>query len=110
MTCKMQASLRIVWAIGALTFEVLTGNRPFGAGYKAVPLIQAAKVPPLPRPLTSNTQFAPFATAIFDLIRACMQKDPAVRPTADQLVRACEGLYYSTVPPSRRAFPIVKVV
>jgi hypothetical protein len=37
MTCKMQASLRIVWAIGALTFEVLTGNRTFGAGYKAVP-------------------------------------------------------------------------
>ncbi len=94
-----------VWAIGALTFEVLTGKRPFGAGYKAVPLIQAAKVPPLPGPLISNTQFAPFAIAIFDLIKACMQKDPATRPTADQLVTACEGLYYSTVP---REFGTIK--
>lgn len=94
-----------VWAIGALTFEVLTGKRPFGAGYKAVPLIQAANVPPLPGPLISNTQFAPFAIAIFDLIKACMQKDPAVRPTADQLVTACEGLYYSTVP---REFGTIK--
>jgi len=94
-----------VWAIGALTFEVLTGKRPFGAGYKAVPLIQAAKVPPLPGPLTSNAQFAPFGVAIFDLIKACMQKDPAARPTADQLVTACEGLYYSTVP---REFGTIK--
>lgn len=95
-----------VWAIGALTFEVLSGKRPFGGGYKAVPLIQAAKVPPLPGALTSNTQFAPFATAIFDLITACMQKDAAARLTADQLVQACENLYYSTVP---REFGRVKV-
>lgn len=94
-----------VWAIGALIFEVLTGKRPFGAGYKAVPLIQAAKVPALPHPLMSNTQFAPFVTAIFELIRACMQKDPAARPTADQLVSGCEGLYYSTVP---REFGTIK--
>lgn len=94
-----------VWAIGALTFEVLTGKRPFGAGYKAVPLIQAAKVPPLPNLLISNSQFAPFVTAIFDLINQCMQKDPAARLTADQLVTACEGLYYSTAP---REFGTIK--
>jgi serine/threonine-protein kinase len=63
-----------------------------------VPLIQAAKVPSLPGNLTGNTQFAPFATAIFDLIVACMQKSPAKRLTADQLVQACEDLYYSIVP------------
>lgn len=85
-----------VWAIGALTFEILTGKRPFGAGYKAVPLIQAAKVPPLPSNLLKNSQFYPFTNAIFELIKSCMQKDPALRPTADQLVVSCEGLYYST--------------
>ncbi|MBB2166159.1 protein kinase [Gluconacetobacter sp. 1b LMG 1731] len=94
-----------VWAIAALTFEILTGKRPFGAGYKAVPLIQAAQVPPLPAPLISKSQFTPFVTAIFDLIKLCMQKDPAARPTADQLVAACEGLYYSTVP---REFGTIK--
>ncbi|WP_210162715.1 serine/threonine-protein kinase [Pleomorphomonas koreensis] len=86
-----------VWAIGAITFEILTGKRPFGAGYKAVPLIQAAIVPALPHALVGNTQFAPFADAIFTLITTCMQKDPSTRPTADQLVAACEELYYSTL-------------
>lgn len=94
-----------VWAIGALTFEVLVGKRPFGAGYKAVPLIQAAKVPDLPTALISNTQFSPFVVAVFDLIKACMQKDPAARLTADQLVSACESLYYSVSP---RTFGIIK--
>lgn len=94
-----------VWAIGAVAYEILTGKRPFGAGYKAVPLIQAAKVPPLPRNLTNNAQFEPFATAIFNLITACMQKSPASRLTADQLVQACEGLYYST---AQREFGTIK--
>ncbi|MGC5748796.1 serine/threonine protein kinase [Gluconobacter sp. NFX36] len=94
-----------VWAIAALTFEILTGKRPFGAGYKAVPLIQAAKVPPPPPLLVRKSQFAPFVTAIFELIKLCMQKDPALRPTADQLVMACEGLYYSTAP---REFGTIK--
>ena len=96
-----------VWAIGALTFELLTGDRPFGAGYKAVPLIQAAKLPPLPKALTANSQFGPFASAVYDVIQACMQKDPATRLTADQLVQACEGLYYSIAP---REFAVLKTL
>jgi len=94
-----------VWAVGALTYEILTGKRPFGAGYQAVPLIQAAKVPGLPAAVTSNTQFQPFASAIYDLIIACMQKDPSARKWLKLLVKACEGLYYSTIP---REFGTVK--
>lgn len=96
-----------VWAIGALTFELLTGSRPFGAGYKAVPLIQAAKLPPLAPALTANSQFSPFAVEIYDVIKACMKKNPADRLTADQLVQACEGLYYSMAP---REFATVKTI
>lgn len=94
-----------IWAIGALAFEVLTGHKPFGTGYKAVPLIQAAKLPSLPAASTSNGQLAPFATAIFDVIKDCMQKDPVSRPTAEQLVNICESLYYSTAP---REFGTIK--
>ena len=84
-----------IWAIGALTFELLTGRRPFGAGYRAVPLIQAAKIPPLPSSIISNNQFSPFAEDMYKLIKLCMSKDARDRPTADQLVALCEDLYYS---------------
>jgi eukaryotic-like serine/threonine-protein kinase len=87
-----------VWAIGAMTYEILTGKRPFGTGYKAVPLIQAANVPPLPATLTNKPQFGPFAQAIYDILKLCLQKDQLKRPSADDLVKLCEGLYYSVVP------------
>jgi serine/threonine protein kinase len=84
-----------VWAVGALAFEMLTGRRPFGQGYKAVPLIQAAKLPELPASVTAKAQFRPFSEALYKVIKACVVKDPGSRPTADQLVAACEALHYS---------------
>jgi serine/threonine-protein kinase len=87
-----------VWSLGAMAFEMLTGNRPFGSGYGAVPLIQAAQVPSLPPGLISKLQFASLATDIYNIIVRCMVKDHTVRPTADDIVRLCEALCYSTAP------------
>ncbi len=84
-----------VWAVGALAFELLTGKRPFGQGYKAVPLIQAGKLPALPTAVTAKAQFRPFTESLYEVIKSCVVKDPADRLTADQLVVACEGLHYS---------------
>ena len=84
-----------VWSIGALTFELLSGAKPFGTGYRAVPAIQAAIVPPLPPELLAKPQFAELARNIYGLIQRCLQKDPEARPTADALVRLCEELCYS---------------
>jgi len=47
-----------VWSVGAVTFELLTGTKPFGTGYRAVPAIQAAIAPILPPELLSKPQFA----------------------------------------------------
>jgi serine/threonine-protein kinase len=84
-----------IWAVGALAYEMVAGKRPFGQGYKAVPLIQQAKLPPLPGSVTAKAQFRPFAEALYEVIKLCVTKDAAGRPTADQLVSACEGLHYS---------------
>lgn len=83
-----------VWAVGAMAFELLTGQKPFGKGLLAVDNILRKDLPPLPRFVTANIQFAPLAQEIYEIIRACVSKDPACRPTADQLVQSCESLCY----------------
>jgi eukaryotic-like serine/threonine-protein kinase len=87
-----------IWSLGVMTFELLTGEKPFGSGLKAVPAIVAAELPGLPRLVTAKAQFRPLADEIYDLISACLQLDPESRPTADELVRKCESLCYPTTP------------
>lgn len=87
-----------IWALGAMTIELLTGSKPFGDGYKAVPLIQAAVVPALPKSIAANVQFASLASEIYDLAKACMTLDPKERISADALVTQCGKLCYSNAP------------
>lgn len=93
-----------VWALAALAYELLAGKKPFGAGYAAVPAIQAAVLHPLPAAATSKAQFRPFAEALYSVIELCIKKNPSDRLTADKLVAECEGLHYSD---ERRRFGTV---
>ena len=83
-----------IWSLGALMYELVTGKKPFGAGYAAVPAILAAKIPPLPGFVTQKMQFKQTANEIYAIIGNCIRVDPEDRPTADQLVRQCEALCY----------------
>lgn len=83
-----------VWSVGAMMYELLTGEKPFGSGYKAVVKILEAKPPEFPTFLTSNPQFRPLATQLMEIVLKCMQKDPAARPSADNLVGQCGDLFY----------------
>ena len=47
-----------VWAIGALLFEMLCGEKPYGTGLRAVPNILKASPPNMPELLTKNPQFS----------------------------------------------------
>jgi len=95
-----------VWSLGALMFELITGEKPFGVGYKAVPAIMEAKVPPLPNMLKSNAQFKYAAEEIYKLVKICLTADPADRPSADHLVQACGMMCY---PDSTREFGKIKI-
>ena len=85
-----------VWSIGAMMFHLLSGAPPFGIGLLAVRRILEAASPPTPFFLTSNPQFSPLATQLMDITHSCLRKDPADRPTADDIVLQCGRLCYSS--------------
>ena len=80
------------------SFRAANASKPFGTGYRAVPAIQAAIVPPIPRELLSKPQFAQLVKDIYSVIQQCLQKDPTIRPNADALVSLCAALCYSVQP------------
>lgn len=87
-----------IWSIGAMTYQILCGQYPFGQGLKAVPKIIAAEPPDAPEFLTANPQFAPLAKEILAIALSCLKKDPSERLTADQLVEKCSQLCYTSSP------------
>lgn len=90
-----------IWSIGAMIYHLLSGQYPFGQGLKAVPQIIAAQLPEVPNFLISNPQFTPLAQEVMDIALICLKKEPAERPTADQLVERCSELCYTSSPRER---------
>jgi len=83
-----------IWSIGAMTYELLVGAKPFGVGLPAVAKILEAKKPDFPSFLNQNPQFNSLCTSLIAIILSCLDKDPNKRPTADQLVDACGNICY----------------
>lgn len=86
-----------VWAIGALAYQLLTGELPFGQGFAAVPRIQAAVPPELPIAIKSHPQFGHLSREIHGIILECLQRDPTARPDASRLSSLCDRLCYSPI-------------
>ncbi len=87
-----------IWSIGAMMYQLLCGQYPFGQGLKAVPRIMTADLPDPPAFLVANPQFSPLAKEILEIAFSCLKKDPSDRPTADQLVETCSKLCYTSSP------------
>lgn len=90
-----------IWSVGAMMYHLLSGQYPFGQGLKAVPQIIAAKQPEVPAFLTANPQFAPLSNEVMAIALSCLKKNPAERPTADELVEKCSELCYTSSPRQR---------
>lgn len=84
-----------IWSVGAMMYHLISGDPPYGSGLKAVAKILAAEEPVPPSFVKSNPQFAPLASEALDLALACLQRDPALRPTADHLVARCGQFCYT---------------
>jgi serine/threonine-protein kinase len=88
-----------VWAIGAILYKVMTGNEPYGSGLQAVPKIYNANLPTNPVvSFKENPQFINLTSQIWGIIQKCLQKDPDLRPTADQLTQEFSNLCYGVFP------------
>ena len=83
-----------IWSTGAMIYEILCGQKPFGTGLRSVHKIMEAKFPDVPKFVTKNPQFSPLSNALIEIITSCLQKNQTDRPTADQLVVKCGNLYY----------------
>ncbi len=94
-----------IWSLGAMMFELLSGQKPYGAGLKAVAKILSADPLEMPTFVTKNVHYKPLAEKLIEILLECMKRDPAERPNADELVRRCQELCY---PKFSREFGRVK--
>jgi serine/threonine-protein kinase len=83
-----------VWGIAAICYELLSGKKPFGGGLASVAKILNAAPPPKPT-LIAGPQFQKLGDELYEIILSCLTADPAQRPTAAQLARRMEDVFYS---------------
>lgn len=84
-----------IWAVGAMIYELLTGDPPYGRGLGAVGKIQQAE--PLDRPIRfpGRTQFNPLVNDLADIVIHCLSPSPRDRPDAQELSARCADLCYT---------------
>ncbi|WP_416242808.1 protein kinase domain-containing protein [Azospira sp. APE16] len=92
-----------IWAFGAITCHLLLGKPPFGVGKGAIMKMAQAEVAgkvelPPPEWFGQHLETAKLEQELWALVHGCLQIDPKLRPTADEVVQRCEALCYSATP------------
>lgn len=83
-----------IWALGAMTFRLLTGQYPFGEAMYVPLNVGQRKREPWPAFMTANVEFAQLAKSLQDIVEKCLTYDKKARPTARDIVRLAEDLCF----------------
>lgn len=86
-----------IWSLGALMFKVLTGEFPFGVYLNAAVNVKNKTRKKWPEFMVSNEQYRPLAEELKNIIDRCLNYDPEMRPSADQLVKEFSKVCYINV-------------
>jgi WD40 repeat protein/serine/threonine protein kinase len=84
-----------VWGLGLLLAELLSGRRALGWATDVSQLAAFMESPEPVKPLDPDV--AP--TAVRELVARCLEKDLALRPTADAVVKELEAILATAAPP-----------
>ncbi|KAG8987966.1 hypothetical protein FRB94_007801 [Tulasnella sp. JGI-2019a] len=75
-----------IWSLGITVLEMCAGRAP-GSRQKDVKKVLMATLQNLPPTLERNSGEKKYSKALKDFVDSCLQKDPAQRPTAEQLLQ-----------------------
>jgi len=76
-----------VWALGVVLYEMLRGDRPFAHDYPTATMYAIVHE----EPRNMDRLDAEFGSDVSSLVRRCLAKDPAERPTASDIVDMLVG-------------------
>ncbi|WP_395543728.1 serine/threonine-protein kinase [Neotabrizicola sp. sgz301269] len=93
-----------IWALGAMMFQILTDEYPFGVFLAAAANVQNNNRAPWPAFMIENLQYRPLVLNLQELVESCLQQKPEDRPSADQLKLAIAELCYINAPRSSGVF------
>lgn len=85
-----------VWAVGAIGYWLVAGAPPFGTGIPAIAKILGTESPPPPPFFGRSATLKRLEDELAKIIKRCMTRNAAKRPTADELVALLGDLCYST--------------
>lgn len=88
-----------IWALGCIGYQLLVGDPPFGYGRLAIRNVAMLSVNGIqlnkPSWFGRNKTTETLELDLWKIIESCIQYDPNKRPSAREIVRACDDLLYA---------------
>lgn len=88
-----------VWALGCIAYHLLAGDPPFGQGRMAImnvaKLVQGGPLLVKPKWFGKHKSVEILEDGLWEIINSCIQVDPNLRPSAADVVKACDNLCYA---------------